>query len=173
MVIGLPVPRTIFAAFVLLVLTSSIFMLGALGSDMEDLALSAINRAESTMGSAYEAVLKAERAGANVSGLLNRLNDGVQALSKALMSYAVGDFSDAIHFADLCHDSVVGIVAEAGELRDLAVVESDRRLLLTQGASILGVGLAVSGGVLCWRFFKRWYCRRVLRMKPVVVNDES
>lgn len=171
--ISLPVPRTVFAAFILLVLTSSIFVLGALGSDMEDIALSAISRAESTMGSAYESVLKAERAGANVSGLLNRLNDGVQALSKALMSYTVDDFNDAILSADLCHDSVVGIQGEAGELRELAVAESDRRLLLTHGASILGSGLAVLGGVLSWRLFKRWYYRRVLRMKPVVVNDES
>lgn len=165
--------RAIAVLFVLFGLVSSVFVLGIKALDVEDVASSAIESAELAVGLAYEAVLEAEGAGANVSGLLNELNDGAEALSKAYMSNRVGNFDDAIYFADLCYDLVGSIEAEANELRDVAAGERNQRLLLNTLSSVLAIVCIFYGGFFGWRFFKRRYYRRVLKMKPEVASNES
>ena len=165
--------RVIAALFVLFAFVSSIFVSGIQALDVEDVALSAIESAESAIGLAYEAVLEAEGAGANVSGLLDELNDGAEALSKAYMSNRVGDFDDAVYFADLCCVLVGGIEAEANVLRDVVAAERTHRLLLSTLGSVLAVVCIFYGGFLGWRFFKSRYHRRALKMKPEVASNES
>jgi len=164
--------RAVAVLFVLFALVSSIFVPCIKGSGVKD-AASAIANAESAVNSAYDAVLEAEGAGANVSGLLNKLNDGAEALSKAYMSNRVGDFDNAIYFADLCCDLVEDIEAEANELRDVATVDSNQRFLLTSFGSGLALVCISCGGFFGWRFFKNRYHRRVLKMKPEVASNES
>ena len=164
--------RVIAVLFILLAFVSSVFVLSPMALDVED-AASAIESAESAVNLAYEAVLEAEGVGANVSGLLDELNDGVEALSEAYMSNRVGDFDDAIYFADLCCDLVGGIEAEANELRDVAAVDRNQRFLLTSFGSVFAVVGVFCGGFFGWRFFKSRYHRRVLKMKPEVVSNES
>ena len=138
-----------------------------------DEALTAIDRADSAIVLAYRAVLEAEGAGANVSGLLEELNFGAEALATANMLYRVGNFDGAVNFADLCYDSVVDVAAKADEAVRLAEFEGKNQLYLTSAASTLGVCSVVLGGVFGWRVFKRRYFRRVLETKPEVVSNES
>jgi len=164
--------RAVAVLFVLFALVSSVFVSCIKGSDAED-AASAIESAELAVDVAYEAVLEAEGVGANVSSLLNELNDGAEALSKAYISNRVGNFDDAVYFADLCCDLVGGIEAEANELRDVAAVDRNQRFLLTSFGSVFAVVGVFCGGFFGWRFFKSRYHRRVLKMKPEVVSNES
>ena len=170
---GMPGLRIIAVLFVLFSLVSSVFVAGTQALDVEEVALSAIESAELAVDVAYEAVLEAEGAGANVSGLLDELNDGAEALSKAYISNRVGNFDDAIYFANLCYDLVAGIEAEANELREVAVIDGNQRLILTSFGSVLAVVCICCGGFFGWRFFKSRYHRRVLEMKPEVVSNES
>lgn len=165
--------RVIGVLFVLFAFMSSTFVLGTMALDVEEVALSAIESAELAVDLAYEAVLEAEGVGANVSGLLDELNEGAEALSKAHISNRVGNFDDAVYFADLCYDLVAGIEAEANELRDLAVADRNHRLLLASFGSVLAVVCIFCGGFFSWRFFKSRYYRRVLKMKPEVASNES
>jgi len=165
--------RAIAVLFVLFAFVSSVFVLGSTALDAEEVALSTIEGAELAVDFAYEAVLEAERVGANVSGLLVELSDGVEALSRAYMSSRVGNFDDAVYFADLCSDLVEGTEAEANELRDVAVVDRSQRLFLTSFGSVLAVAGIFCGGFFGWRFFKRRYHRRVLKLKPEVASNES
>lgn len=48
------------------------------------------------MQTAFVAVSEAEKAGANVTGLLGRLNDGADLLAQANVAYRVGDISGAL-----------------------------------------------------------------------------
>ena len=164
--------RVIATLFILLAFVSPVFVSGAIALDVDD-AASAIESAESAVDLAYEAVLDAEGVGANVSGLLDKLSDGVEALSKAYMSNRVGDFDDAIYFAYLCCNLVGGIEAEANDLRDQAAVDSSQHLLLTSFSSVLALVCISCGGFFGWRLFKSRYHRRVLKMKPEVVSNES
>jgi len=139
----------------------------------EEEARARIDKAQSEVVLTYKAILEAEEAGANVSDLLDNLNDSVGALSKAYMFNRSRNFDEAIHFADLCYESVVGIKVEANRLRDSAVFERKQRLLLISLGSTLAVGCSVFGAILSWGVFKRWYHRRVLEMRPEVVQSES
>lgn len=171
--VGLSVSKGIILLFALLVFGSPFFVLETLGLDQKDAGLSAIGRAELAMGLAYEMVLEAEGAGADVSGLLNELNDGAEILSKAYMSYRVGDYDDAVYFANVCCDLVEGISVKANELQHVAIIEMKERFALTSVGSVVAIGCVYFGGVLGWRFFKRRYHRRVLKMKPEVAKYES
>jgi hypothetical protein len=165
--------RVIGVLFVLFAFVSSVFVLGTLALDVEEVALSTIEGAELAVDLAYEAVLEAEGAGANVSGLLVELNDCSEALSEAYMSNRIGNFDDAIYFADLCSDLVEGIEAEANELRDVAASERNQRLLLNTLGSVLAVGCILYGGFFGWRFFESLYHWWVLKLKPEVASNES
>jgi len=156
---------------VLLVFVSavSVFEASALS---EDVAALAIEEAEGVMASAYEAVLKAEGAGANVSVLVTRLNDAGDDLAQAHVSYRVGDFEGAARFADLCREIGEGVRVEALGLRDLAVAEAGQRFRWTMTGSIVGVVAIAFLSFLGWNVFKRRYYRRVLGMRPEVVTCE-
>jgi len=86
------------SAFLFFLLTVSFPWVSA---SSEDVATLAITQAEETLASAYEAVLEAEQAGANVSVLLDRLNIAVEHLAEARMFFRLRDFDGAVNSADL------------------------------------------------------------------------
>lgn len=161
------------AVLLLLFAFSSFFLLGALAAETEETALSAIGSAESVMESAFEVVLEAEEAGADVSGLLEELNDGAEALSKAHMFYRVGRYDDAVYFADLCYGLVDGIETRVDELQSAAVTQRRYDLYLTSLSSVVAVGFVCGVGFFGWRFFRERCRRKILEMKPEVGSDES
>jgi len=109
------------------------------------------------MISTYEAVLEAEQAGGNVSGLLAQLNEAGEFLAAARMSYGNGDFDNAVYFANLCGNIGEEVENAAFELEDLASYEGVQRVWFTVLGSISGVILVVSGSLWVWWFLKRRY----------------
>ena len=61
-------------------------------------------------------------------------------------------------------------VEDAERLRADAEIDHRARLTATMVVSGVGVGLLVVFGLYGWRLLKRWYFKRVLKMKPEVVN---
>ena len=80
----------------------SMLMFSVSAAGNQEVAASSISEAEGLMAKAYEAVLDAENADADVSGLLVRLNDAAELLSWAHMSFDVRDF-DAASGLSLIH----------------------------------------------------------------------
>ena len=136
-------------------------------------AQDAINRAESKIGLAYKSILEAERAGANVSSLLFRLNNSSMLLSMAQMQNRTGNFGEALKFANQCYDSLNGIETEADDLRDSAVMLRKQRMLISAVGSVFAIGAVLYVSIFGWRFFKSKYCKRVLEMKPEVQANDS
>jgi len=157
---------------VLSAFVASPFVLGARASS-QVVAASAVSRAEEVLASAYEAVLEAEGAGANVSGLLARLSEAGDLLAQAHVSHRLGDFDSVARFADLCGEIGEEVKVEAHGLRDQAVLEADQRFRWTMTWSIAGVVAILCLSLLGWRAFKRRYHGRVLGMRPEVGSDES
>jgi len=155
----------------------SLFLLPVLISKVnassEGMAASAINQAEESVTSAYEAVLDAEQAGANVSGLLARLNVAGEYLANAYIWHRLGDFENAIRFADLCYDVGEEVRNEAVELKNEAYGSWVTDLVMRMTGSMIGVVIIVFLSFLVWGAFKRRYKERVLGMKPEVVSGES
>jgi len=172
-VIFMSVSKLFFVLWFLSVFAASIFLSGAFAVYGENTAASAIDRAEASMVSAYEAVLDAEHAGASVSGLLARLDVGGEYLANARMWYGLGDFENATRFANLCYDVGEEVRNEAYELKNEAYESWVTALWLRMTVSIVGVVCVVFLSFLVWGVFKRRYKRRVLGMRPEVVSDES
>jgi len=160
----------IISAFLFCLLPVSIPWVNAASDDVATVDLI---EAEETFSSAYEVVLEAEQAGANVSGLLDKLNLGAEYLAEAYVWYRLGDSENTGHFAGLCYDVVGDVLSDAVELRDEAKRLEDANFFVTLFGSVVGVIVVV---VLCsavWRVFKRRYHQRVLGLMPEVASSES
>lgn len=160
--------RAISVLFVLFALVSPVFVLSSLASDEEDVAISAILGAEDSMGLAYEAVLEAEEAGANVSRLLTRLNVAGEYLAKAHTSLKKGDFASVVEDANHGKEIAEEVEADAGELKRLAPRERRQQLLFSMMGSMIAIGAVGFGSVIGWHVFKGRYRRRISETKPKV-----
>ena len=156
------------SATVLLFALFSMLMFPVSAAGNQEVAASSISEAEWSMAQAYEAVLDAESADADVSGLLVRLNDAAELLSEARMAFDVGDFEESAGFAGSTSEVGYEIVDDA-ELLEIeaknAQVHSSWGFLII---SALGVSVVVFSSLVGYSFFKRRYYRRLSKMKPRV-----
>ena len=131
-------------------------------------AESNIVEAQTWLNNAYEAILDAEKAEANVSGLLVQFNDAANLLSLAHMSYDVGDFDEASSYAESTIQSAIKIANEAQLLEndalDLQVQNSWSSIIF----SVVAVFAVIVGSFFGYRFFKSYYYGQLSKMKPRV-----
>lgn len=161
-----------FICFVVFILIFSWFAHACFAVEKAD-AEEALIDAENILSSAYVAVLEVEKSGANVSGLLMKLDSGGNFLAEAQTCYRNGDFDGAVYYADLSVRNVTGLVEEAGQLKALAISGYNERFFQTMAASGVAVVVIVLGSVVGWLIFKQRYFEKVLKMKPEVVKGES
>ena len=168
----MPILKRVFVVL-LLVSVASTGVSATLAVDGAGVAAAAIDRAETAVVSAYDAVLRAEQTGADVSALLVRLNVAGEQLANAHSLLTSGDYPAATRSADLSYDATVNVVAEASALREAAQRGAEQTLWTRTVTSIIA---AVSVGFLSylsWRVFKRRYHKRIVGMKPEVVSTAS
>jgi hypothetical protein len=120
-------------------------------------AVSALEDADSVVVSAYQVVSRADDAGANVTGLLDQLNEAGELLARAHAAYKSGDFDSALELADLCQERLNGFVADADALTEVAVRDGELDFLVNVVGSIAGSVCVVCGGVLIWFYLDRRY----------------
>jgi len=135
-------------------------------------ASSQLMEANGAVKKAFVAVLEAEQAGANVTGLLVRLNDGTSLLAEAEVAYRIGDASGAI-------DKAGAVLAIASEVETEAVSASyagltNRNNAFWSVAAVSGVaGFSfVLFMVLIWRWFKQNYIKKLRDSRPEVKGNE-
>lgn len=144
----------------------SISMLSASALNSQEEAGSGISEAERSLVQAYNAILNAESIGADVSGLLMRLNDAAVTLSEARMAFEAGNFDEALRLAEMTSETVLVVEAETERLRVETAKTHLSRSQILFGSSVFSVSLVLSAGLLGFRYFKRRYYRRLLKMKP-------
>lgn len=114
-----------------------------------------IRLAELEVLNCYRMAYEAERAGANVSVLINRLNEAGWLLSKAKLAFNCGDYDSAFSFADQCVTKLAGLVNEADGLR----VDAERArfydFVFNFVGSAFGAVAVVVGGYGFWFYLKR------------------
>ena len=124
------------------------------GAD-ESEAVAAIAAAEEELVLCYNAVVEADRFGANVSDLLETLDAAGELLSRAELSYRVGDFDSAVVFASQSQDELNGFVVEAEVLMEMAVQEHYWDFLVNVGGSVVGTVAVVCGSFVVWHLLKK------------------
>ena len=80
----------------------------------------AISDAEEVMASAYQTIKEAETAGSDISGVSELLEDATQLLAQAHTSFRIGDFDNAVRFANLTSKigrEVEGMTYPLGEIK--------------------------------------------------------
>ena len=156
------------SAIVLLFVLISTLAFSVSASTSREAAISTVSEAEQSVAQAYEAVLDAEAAGADVSGLLIELNNAVELFSEARMAFEDGDFEEATRLADLANGVGSEVAVEAERLKVEANSAGVDRFWWLLVGSVLGVSVVASVSFLGYRYFKRWYFRRLLKMRPRV-----
>lgn len=160
------VNRKILTYYVTLTLALALFTHTCLAVDRR--STEALANAESDLASAYGAVAEAERAGANVSGLLDKLRLAGDLLAEANNTCRLGDYDGAYSYATNCSDTVEGIASQALYMKLEAEKTRSERLFFTASLSSIGLSALFVASLFGWRLLKRKYVKRVLGMKPEV-----
>ena len=143
----------VFVASTLMVFSSCtpFYVFGA----SENEAVAAVAAAEENIVLCYDAVAEADAAGANVTALLSKLNEGGELLSRAELAVDVGDFDSAVVFANQSRALLDGFVDGVGALTEEAIEESYLGFLVNVVGSGAGAVGVVCGGLVVWRLLKK------------------
>ncbi|MEM2506762.1 MAG: hypothetical protein QXF61_06970 [Nitrososphaeria archaeon] len=131
----------------------------------------AISEADNALKRAFKSVLEAEKASANVSDLIAELNEAAGLLAEAENAYRVGNFREAVSKAEKCSMLANGVVQEALILKSSALTDAQRAFLQTLGISCVGCVAFLTALFFVWRWFRRAYVEKLLKMKPEVTAD--
>lgn len=110
----------------------------------------AVVAAENQVVDCYGAVSEAEKAGANVTGLLTVLDEAGLLLSKAELASSMNKSDSAVAFAFQSQEKLKGFVEEANVLRYAAMQQRSWDFLVNVAGSIIGTVLVVFGGLVVW-----------------------
>jgi hypothetical protein len=138
-----------------------------------DEASSSVGEADVAVRQAFNATLDAERAGANVSGLILRLNKAGDALREAENALRDGNSSEAAGEAGQCIGIAESVRSDADVLKASALDEAQTVFWTSLTFSVVSIAAFAVILVLVWRWFKRRYTRKVLGMKPEVASNEA
>jgi hypothetical protein len=139
-------------------------------SDQASLKLQAANIA---VGQAFDAVLVAERAGANVTGLLTQLDFAGSVLARAENSYRSGDLDAAAVQADRVLPIAQAVTISAQGATQTASVSGTNSFWLTIAFTVIGGSVFVLALFLVWGRFKRGYLKKLFGSKPEVIENTA
>jgi hypothetical protein len=154
--------------FLLIVLGSHVsWVVGADSLSSQD----QVQVAEQALGSAYLSVLNAENAGANVSSLINQLNEAAVQIDQARLMLDENDSQGAIDAAQSSFTITRSVALEAWSLKDSTLANHESSFTISLVESSIGIAVFSFIMVFGWRRFRARYVRKILNMKPVVVED--
>lgn len=139
-------------------------------AEVADQVLPKVAEAEIAVGQAFSAVLDAEQAGANVTGLLARLNDAAALLAQAEMALRTGDANAAVDNATGALSIASEVKAEAVYAKASALVADDNALQSTITFSVVGAVTFVLALLLVWHRLRHRYVKNLLHSKPEVTS---
>lgn len=138
-----------------------------------DQTTSKLQAANTAVERAFNIVLDAEKAGANVADLLAQLNVAAGDLAQAENSYRAGDFNKAAIQADKVLPIAQEVTTSAQDAKQTALVSGQNGFWLTIAFTAIGAFIFVLVLFLAWRRFKRGYMKKLLGLKPEVVENAA
>ena len=137
------------------------------GTDRREVTAT-IDEAEQAIAIGFEAALDAEQAGANVSSLLVKLNEGTVLLSAARMALEDGDPDEASRLSGLSIEIGAQVESEALILRTEASNAAHSKFQLYLASSAVAIVIVLLATLFGYRLVKKRYSERLLKMKPEV-----
>jgi hypothetical protein len=160
-------------SFLLVLVLAGLFSHGVFVVRGADEVSSSVGEADVVVRRAFNATLDAERAGANVSGLILRLNEAGGILAEAEIALKDGNSSEAASKAGQCIGIAESVKGDADVLKASALDEAQMVFWTSLTFSVVGIVVFVVVLMLVWRWFKGGYVRRMFGMKLEVAHDEA
>jgi hypothetical protein len=160
-----------FAWLLLVLMVAGLLSYGSPCAKGADDASASVGNADAAVRQAFNAALDAERAGANVSGLIVRLNEAGAVLVEAEIALGDGNSSEAASKAGQCVGIAESVRTEAEALKTSALDGAQTVFWMYLTFSVVGIAVFVSVLALVWRRFKRGQVEKMLGMKPEVASD--
>ena len=135
-------------------------------------ANSKLQEANIAVNQAFNAVLDAEKAGANVTDLLVRMNSAVGILAQAENSYRTGNTNKAVAQADNVFSIAHQITTTAQTAKQNAIISIQNNFWLTIAFTAVSTIMFFEGLILFWLWFKRRYIKNLSEAKPELVSNE-
>lgn len=145
-------PRAILLFSVLLALS-----LGVFSSVVWAQSEAVISSAKSKLIICYDAALRAEAAGANITTLAATLNEAGLLLSQAEFAFSTGNFSGAQDYAVRSQSRLANFLSDANALEMVAEAESSQDFLINVIGSTVGTVAVLVGSFGVWHYLNRKY----------------
>jgi len=138
-----------------------------------DQTASKIQVANNAVNKAFNTVLDAEKAGGNVTQLLEKLNIAGILLAEAQNTFNSGNTANITSMAENAIQIATKVNGDAIILRNASLVESQNSFWLTLTFSIVGAVVFGVSLLLVWRRFRRSFMKKFLSMKPEVAENTA
>jgi len=122
---------------------------------------------------AFDAVLAAEKAGANVTGLVNKLNGATALLAEAENAYRNGNISVVEEKADAAVLIARQVYSEAQIAKEKASNSANISFWFILALTVLGIIMLFLVLFIVWSFIKSSYNKDQKKSKPQVITDET
>jgi hypothetical protein len=160
------------AVNLLVIITLAIAVSGvSLVVGQADDATTKLETANNAVQQAFNNVLSAEKAGANVTSLLNQLNSAANYLAEAENANRAGDNSAVTSNANLALLITQQVNTQVQSAKESATIATQNSFWLTIGFTIVGAILLILSLFWGWHFFKQFYIRKLMESKPEVTNN--
>ena len=132
-----------------------------------------MSQAENAISEAFAGTLQAEAAGANIAGLLEKLNFAQENLDQAQFAFRNGNFTESVEKADFSIEAALSVKNEASEIKNASILNGKNVFLFNIVFSLVAISAFLAGLVMVWRGIKRRHFRELAKMKPQVPQDET
>lgn len=139
--------RTLVLVAAILLLTTSLF--GSSVFAEQNGSPDAITSAQNTLKTCYEAAEQAQAAGANVTSLMDTLNDAAGLLTESELAYASNDYNSANNYPSQSQSALNGFTSQASALQQNAE-NSHNQSILTVILSVIGSIAILGVGIGAW-----------------------
>ena len=136
-----------------------------------ELASLKMQRANEAIGQAFNGTLSAEKAGANVTGLLEKLNVATGLLAQAENSYRTGDTNAAANYADQAVPIAQQVKAQATAVKNSALSSKQNAFVFTVVFVVIGSEVFILALLFVWRLVKKRHINEMLESKPEVADN--
>lgn len=132
-----------------------------------------IDNAALTINQAFNNLLAVEKAGGNISQLLNRLNEAGLLLAKAENAYQNNNLTMVVDMAQTAREIAIEVNNETLNMRLESLIGTQDSLWLTILFSVVSAVIFTIVLIIIWRKFKRDFISKLLDMKPEVIGNAA
>ncbi len=130
-----------------------------------------LQTARTAIEQAFKAISSAEKAGANVTSLIDQLNGAANLLAKAENAYHAGDMNTAAINAEAVLPIASQAIASAQTAQEAATIANQNNFWITITFATIGSCVFVLVLFMVWRWFKRRYTNNLATAKPEVTQE--